>query len=88
MRPVSIAVYPLVCLVAASICGCATERLGATPPTGVNLTGEWRFNPNLSDDPDKLTDLLEHGDVGRKVSVVFTHDGKEKKSTIALKELL
>jgi hypothetical protein len=56
MRPVSIAVYPLACLVVASIAGCATERLGATPPTGVNLTGEWRFNPNLSDDPDKLAD--------------------------------
>ena len=56
MRPVSITVYPLACLVVASIAGCATERLGATPPTGVNLTGEWRFNPNLSDDPDKLAD--------------------------------
>ena len=56
MRPVSIAVYSLACLVVASIAGCATERLGATPPTGVNLTGEWRFNPNLSDDPDKLPD--------------------------------
>lgn len=56
MRPVSIAVYPLACLVVASIAGCATERLEATPPTGVNLTGEWKFNPNLSDDPDKLAD--------------------------------
>jgi hypothetical protein len=56
MRPVSIAVYPLACLVVASIAGCATERLGAAPPTGVNLTGEWKFNPNLSDDPDKLGD--------------------------------
>lgn len=56
MRAISIVVYPLVCLVAASIAGCATERLGATPPAGVNLTGEWTFNPNLSDDPDRLAD--------------------------------
>jgi hypothetical protein len=61
MRPVSIAVYRLAlyglaCLVAAWIAGCATERLDAAAPTGVNLTGEWKFNPNLSDDPDKLAD--------------------------------
>jgi hypothetical protein len=56
MRPVSIAVYPLACLVAAWIAGCATERLDAAAPSGVNLTGEWKFNPNLSDDPDKLAD--------------------------------
>src|ERR1700716_1028180 len=56
MRPVSIAVYPLACLVAAWVAGCATERLDAAAPTGVNLTGEWKFNPNLSDDPDKLAD--------------------------------
>ena len=46
----------LACLAAAWIAGCATERLGAVAPTGVNLTGEWKFNPNLSDDPDKLAD--------------------------------
>jgi hypothetical protein len=56
MRPVSIAVYPLACLVAAWIAGCATERLDSAAPSGVNLTGEWKFNPNLSDDPDKLAD--------------------------------
>jgi hypothetical protein len=61
MRTVSIAVYRpalygLGCLVAAWIAGCATERLDAMPPNGVNLTGEWKFNPNLSDDPDKLAD--------------------------------
>jgi hypothetical protein len=55
MRTVSIA-YPLTCLVAAWITGCATERLDAVAPGGVNLTGEWKFNPNLSDDPDKLAD--------------------------------
>ncbi len=61
MRPVSIAVYsPAVCglafLIAAWVTGCATERLDAVAPGGVNLTGEWKFNPNLSDDPDKLAD--------------------------------
>jgi len=56
MRPLPIAIYPLACLIAAWVAGCATERLAAAAPTGVNLTGEWKFNPNLSDDPDKLPD--------------------------------
>jgi len=61
MRTVSIAVcrltlYGLGCLIAAWMAGCATERLAAVAPNGVNLTGEWKFNPNLSDDPDKLVD--------------------------------
>ncbi|MBV8806479.1 MAG: hypothetical protein JO042_15590, partial [Sinobacteraceae bacterium] len=30
------------------------ERLDASAPRGVNLTGEWNFDPNLSDDPSKL----------------------------------
>jgi hypothetical protein len=38
------------------IAGCATERLDASAPKGVNLTGEWNFNANLSDDPDKPGD--------------------------------
>ncbi len=38
-------------VIASGLAGCATERLGATAPAGVNLTGEWNFNPNLSDDP-------------------------------------
>jgi hypothetical protein len=41
-------------LMVAGIAGCATERLATTAPSGVNLTGEWQLNPNLSDDPDKL----------------------------------
>lgn len=54
MRPVSIA---LPCLVTAlCIAGCATERLDTSAPSGVNLSGEWKFDPNLSDDPDKLAD--------------------------------
>ena len=43
-------------VVATWVAGCATERLDAAAPGGVNLTGEWKFNPNLSDDPDKLPD--------------------------------
>jgi len=34
--------------------GCATDRLDAAAPSGVNLTGDWKLNLNLSDDPDKL----------------------------------
>jgi hypothetical protein len=41
-------------VVAFWVAGCATERLDAAAPSGVNLTGEWRLNLNLSDDPDKL----------------------------------
>jgi hypothetical protein len=33
--------------------GCATERLAASAPQGVDLTGEWQLNANLSDDPTK-----------------------------------
>ncbi len=36
------------------LAGCATDRLDAAPPKGVDLTGEWQFNPNLSDDPQKM----------------------------------
>jgi hypothetical protein len=41
-------------LVAAWMAGCATDRLDAAPPGGVNLSGDWVLNVNLSDDPDKL----------------------------------
>jgi len=41
-------------LVTAVMAGCATERLASSASGGVNLTGEWKLNPNLSDDPDKL----------------------------------
>ena len=41
-------------VVAFWVAGCATDRLDAAAPSGVNLTGEWRLNLNLSDDPDKL----------------------------------
>ncbi|MEA3181244.1 MAG: hypothetical protein QOI59_4767 [Gammaproteobacteria bacterium] len=41
-------------LVAFGVAGCATDRLDAAAPSGVNLTGDWKLNLNLSDDPDKL----------------------------------
>jgi len=41
-------------MVAFWLAGCATERLDAAPPTGVDLTGDWKLNLNLSDDPDKM----------------------------------
>jgi hypothetical protein len=41
-------------LVAFWVAGCATDRLDAAAPSGVNLTGDWKLNLNLSDDPDKL----------------------------------
>ena len=40
-------------LLATGLSGCASERLQAGAPAGINLTGQWRLNPNLSDDPDK-----------------------------------
>ena len=40
--------------VASGVTGCATDRLNAAPPSGVNLTGNWKLNLNLSDDPDKM----------------------------------
>ncbi len=41
-------------LVASWMAGCATDRLDAVPPGGVNLSGDWALNLNLSDDPDKM----------------------------------
>lgn len=35
------------------LAGCATDRLESTPPQGVNLSGDWQLDPNLSDDPTK-----------------------------------
>jgi hypothetical protein len=52
MRAVRITLVGMI--VAFSMAGCATDRLEQAPPSGVNLTGEWKLNLNLSDDPDKL----------------------------------
>jgi len=54
LRPVFLAFAGLI--TAAMLGGCASEKLDQGPPTGVNLSGDWRFNPNLSDDADKLTE--------------------------------
>ena len=35
------------------LAGCATDRLEPAPPRGVDLTGDWQLDPNLSDDPTK-----------------------------------
>src|SRR6185312_2197015 len=43
--------------------GCATPissgRLVATAPQGVDLSGEWRLNENLSDDPGRIDEPKE-----------------------------
>lgn len=35
------------------LAGCASDRLEPAPPQGVNLSGDWQLDPNLSDDPGK-----------------------------------
>lgn len=35
------------------LAACATDRLEATPPKGIDLSGDWQLDPNLSDDPTK-----------------------------------
>ena len=51
------------CACAALLIGCATERLVTAAPQGVDLSGEWRLNTNLSDDPGRpeLKELPEQG---------------------------
>jgi hypothetical protein len=41
------------------LAGCATDRLVAAAPQGVDLSGEWRLNTNLSDDPGRLEEPKE-----------------------------
>ena len=45
------------------LAGCATTassgRLVATAPQGVDLSGEWRLNENLSDDPGRIDEPKE-----------------------------
>jgi hypothetical protein len=59
---------------AAWLTGCATERLGSTAPQGVDLSGEWRINWNLSDDPGKPGD--EEKDQGPRPSDHSGHGGR------------
>jgi hypothetical protein len=42
--------------VAAMLTSCATDRLVTATPAGVDLSGEWRLNENLSDDPSRTFD--------------------------------
>jgi hypothetical protein len=42
--------------VAAMLTSCATDRLINAAPQGVDLSGEWRLNENLSDDPSRAFD--------------------------------
>lgn len=36
-----------------AVAACAAEHLAAGAPSGIDLSGDWKLNPNLSDDPDK-----------------------------------
>src|SRR3569833_2245567 len=45
------------CACATLLTGCATERLVAAAPQGVDLSGQWRLDVNLSDDPGRLDEL-------------------------------
>jgi hypothetical protein len=44
-------------LLTAVLSSCATDRFETAPPSGIDLTGEWNLNVNLSDDPDRLGDV-------------------------------
>ncbi len=41
---------------AAMLASCATDRLVSAAPAGVDLSGEWQLNENLSDDPSRVYD--------------------------------
>ncbi len=48
---------PLLAAMAAIwLAGCASEPTQSAAPAGVNLSGEWALNVNLSDDPDRPAD--------------------------------
>jgi hypothetical protein len=46
-------------LLATILTGCATAPLAGHAPQGVDLSGEWRLNVNLSDDPQRLEEPKE-----------------------------
>jgi hypothetical protein len=50
--------------VAAMLTGCASEKPAAALPQGVDLSGEWRLNENLSDDPQRIDE--PKGDLPQK----------------------
>jgi hypothetical protein len=45
--------------VAAMLTSCATDRLVAAAPQGVDLSGQWQLNENLSDDPQRIDEPKE-----------------------------
>ena len=47
-------VTALTACVAAMLTSCASEKPVAATPQGVDLSGEWRLNENLSDDPQRI----------------------------------
>ncbi len=48
------------CALGALLGGCATDsKLVAAAPQGVDLSGQWRLNLNLSDDPQRLEEPKE-----------------------------
>jgi hypothetical protein len=58
-RDCSKAAALFVSALAALLTGCATDRLVAAAPQGVDLSGEWRLNTNLSDDPGRIEEPKE-----------------------------
>jgi len=46
-------------VIAVLAAGCATDKLALTPPVGVDLSGDWVLDLNLSDDPTQLLDQKE-----------------------------
>jgi hypothetical protein len=51
--------FAAACACATLLAGCATQKLVAAAPQGVDLSGEWRLNTNLSDDPGRLDELKD-----------------------------
>ncbi len=52
-------------LAAAALAGCASsDRLVAAAPKGVDLSGQWQLNWNLSDDPQRIDEPKELPDKG------------------------
>lgn len=58
-RPLILAASACCTLLATILTGCATDRLVGSAPRGVDLSGEWRLNVNLSDDPQRLDEPKE-----------------------------
>src|ERR1700728_2257920 len=50
--------------IAAMLTSCASEKPAAGLPQGVDLSGEWRLNENLSDDPQHIDE--PKGDLPQK----------------------